>query len=67
MYVNGGWAGATTADALRADVGAVYPVYGNGHGIDVTVGVPAGPADVCVYAIDAVPGRPNPLLGCRRV
>jgi hypothetical protein len=67
VYVNGGWAGATTADALRSDVGAVYPGYGDRHGIDVTVGVPAGPADVCVYAIDVVSGRPNPLISCRRV
>ena len=67
VYVNGAWAGAASADALRSDVGFAYPGYGIGHGIDLTVAVPAGTADVCVYAIDVVSARANPLLGCRRV
>jgi len=67
VYVNGAWAGSATADALRSDVGAVYPGYGSSHGIDLTVAVPAGAADVCVYAINVGAGGSNPLLGCRRV
>ena len=67
VYVNGTWAGSANADALRSDVGFAYPGYGIAHGIDLTVAVPVGAADVCVYAIDVVSARANPLLGCRRV
>ena len=67
VYVNGVWAAAVNADVARGDVGAVFPGYGSAHGIDLSVSIPAGATDVCVYAIDQVSARANPLLGCRRV
>lgn len=65
VYVDGGFAGAVTADQLRADVAAVYPAYGSRHGFDASV--PAGPGAhiVCAYAINVGPAAENPLLACR--
>ena len=67
VYVNGAWAGQTTANLTRADVGTAYPAAGPDHGFDVTVPLAAGENTVCVYGIDSVAGSTNPELGCRRV
>ncbi|HEY6533660.1 MAG TPA: hypothetical protein VIY72_15230 [Acidimicrobiales bacterium] len=67
VYVNGAWGGSARADRTRADVGAAFPGYGALHGFDLTLGVPAGRAEVCVYAINVGAGGSNPRLGCRVV
>lgn len=67
-YVNGVYRGSTTANTTRADVGRLYPLYGNNHGFSFTVsGLRSGANSVCVYAINAGAGNTNPLLGCRTV
>ena len=43
VYVDGVWAGQTTADVSRADVGAAYPGWSANHGF--AVDVPVGPGD----------------------
>lgn len=63
MYVGSSGA-AYQADALRADVGRAYPGYGDRHGFDLQGTLPAGGAQVCIYAINDGQGA-NTLLGCR--
>jgi hypothetical protein len=67
VYVNGGFGAVARADRSRPDVGAAFPGYGVGHGFDFTVAIPAGRAEVCVYAINVGAGSTNPRLGCRVV
>ena len=58
---------AARADRPRSDLGSVFPGQGTNHGFDVTVTVPDGARQICVYAINQGPagaGAPNPLLGC---
>ena len=56
------------AGATRPDVGAVFPEWGNLHGIDLTYGALApGNHTVCTYAINVGLGTGNPKLGCRTV
>ncbi|MFM7616623.1 MAG: hypothetical protein ACKO72_04065 [Actinomycetes bacterium] len=58
---------AVIADETRADVGAVFPAYGSGHGYETIVPAPGeGPVPVCVYALNVAAGR-HTLLGCRTV
>lgn len=59
--------GAQHASASRPDVGAAFPGYGSAHGYDLTVAVPAGARQVCVYAINVGPGNTNTTLGCAQV
>jgi subtilisin family serine protease len=54
------------ANQSRPDVAAVYPTYGDRHGIDRMVVTTPGVHRVCLYAIDP-DGGPNPTLGCRTV
>jgi hypothetical protein len=63
-YVNGTFAGATTANKPRPDVDGVFPRNGSGHGFDVTVPAQHGQQTVCLYGINTGPGS-NVLLGCR--
>jgi hypothetical protein len=70
VYANGRLRVATTAGGSRPDVAAATAASaspaGANHGFDVTVPVPPGHYDVCVYGIDA--GQdPNALIGCRGV
>jgi hypothetical protein len=65
-YVNGAWGGAYTANALRTDVGAAYPGFGNNHGMGFLLNARAG-ASVCLYLINQGAGTSNPLVGCRTV
>ena len=67
IYVDGVWAGATTADARRPDVAAAYPGWSADHGFSATVGAGPGAHTVCAFAINTGPGSTNPVLGCRNV
>jgi hypothetical protein len=66
VYVDGIGVAWFTANTSRPDVGAAYPVYGNGHGYDFRIPTTLGTHHVCVYAINHGPGD-NPLLGCRTI
>lgn len=51
----------------RPDVGAVHRDFGSDHGFDTILeGIPAGPYQVCAYAINRGYGNVNPSLGCSR-
>ena len=67
VYVDGVGRANVVADVPRPDVARAVPGAGAGHGFDVTVPVPAGAHQVCVYAINVGTGRTSPLLGCRSV
>jgi hypothetical protein len=67
VYVDGTFALAAAAVAPRPDIGAMFPTYGPNHGYDLTVPVGPTTGSVCVYAINATPPGPNPLLGCRPI
>ena len=66
VYVDGGFAGVTSAGIPRPDVADAIPGWGSLHGYDLTIGAGGGDHTVCTYAINVGPGG-NPLLGCRRV
>ncbi|MEO5840921.1 MAG: hypothetical protein ABIQ73_13440 [Acidimicrobiales bacterium] len=66
VYVNGVLRGGGTADRSRADVAAVYPLFGDRHGFAVSVPARAGINVVCVYGINVGVGA-NRLIGCRDV
>lgn len=63
FYIDGGWAGATTASNPRADVGAIYGA-GPNHGYSSQLTVNGGSHSICAYAIDSA-GGPNPAVACR--
>ena len=65
VYVDGVFRGQALANGSRPDVAAYFAGWGAAHGFDVTVPAPAGPHQVCVFAINAGPGTANTLLGCR--
>ena len=68
VYVDGQWAGATSAAVARPDVATVYPWAGAGHGYDVTLPTAGGSHQVCTYAINTgATGTQNPRLGCATV
>jgi spore germination protein YaaH len=67
VYVDGHFAGATTASAGRADVAAAYSGWGAAHGFATSVNVSGGRHTICVYAINAGRGTSNPQLGCATV
>ncbi|MET0727307.1 MAG: N-acetylmuramoyl-L-alanine amidase [Acidimicrobiales bacterium] len=66
-YESGGvYRGALSAGLTRPDLSVSFPLMGTAHGFDGTVGTStAGSSSVCVYAINAGPPAPNPLLGCK--
>ena len=66
-YLDGRLAAYGTADRARPDIAAALPGYGAGHGWSLTVPVPDGQHQLCVYAINTGPGTHNPSLGCRTV
>jgi hypothetical protein len=66
VYVGNNGYGAVANNAYRGDIANLYPGYGPWHGFDHTFPVPAGPSQVCVYAINVGPGAPV-FLGCRTV
>ena len=58
---------AITANGSRPDVGAYFRGFGDAHGYAVTLPIPAGPTQVCVFAIESAGTGSNTLLGCRTV
>ena len=66
LYVDGKGAASTMATTSRPDIGSLYFIYGNSHGYDTVLPLPAGPHQVCAYGINVGPGG-NALLGCRSV
>jgi hypothetical protein len=68
VYVNGRWGGGYRANKLRADIGRVFPGYGNYHGFELTLyGLDHRAQNICVYAINTGSGTNNPLMGCRKL
>lgn len=67
VYVDGAFAGGTTADRPRADVNAAYPTFPGPHGfaLDLRLDVTRS-RRVAVYAINAGAGS-NTLIGTRTV
>jgi spore germination protein YaaH len=67
VYVDGRWAGMTTASGNRPDVGAAYAGWGAAHGFTTSVNVSGGTHKVCIYGINVGLGTSNPQLGCATV
>jgi subtilisin family serine protease len=67
VYVNNKFHSAHTANLARSDVQRAFTTAGPNHGFGATLNVFGGRNNVCVYAIDAVGGNGNPLIGCRVV
>lgn len=65
-YPSGTWAGLTTANVTRQDVGTVHRGYGDAHGFKLTVTIPVGTSDICLYGIGA-DGGGNAQLACKTV
>jgi spore germination protein YaaH len=65
-YVDGHGVTSTMADTSRPDVGSLYFIYGDNHGLSATIPVGGGTHQACAYAINVGPGG-NTLLGCRTV
>jgi hypothetical protein len=55
------------ANAGRSDIARAYPAYGAAHGFSTSITAPAGPHQVCVYAINTGAGSGNPTLRCDTV
>ena len=64
VYVDGVGVNLGAAGTRRADVGLVYPGWGDGHGFDATIAVGPGRRQVCAFAIDRAGPGANRLLGC---
>jgi GH25 family lysozyme M1 (1,4-beta-N-acetylmuramidase) len=58
---------AITADGNRPDIAGGLPAYGAAHGFSGQLPAPEGTHSICAYAIDAVGGDGNRLLGCKTV
>jgi hypothetical protein len=69
LYVDGAFAGPSTAQRPRPDLATAFPAYGGNHGYSTsTEGLAPGSHQLCVYAINAPDTAGiNPLLGCRSV
>jgi SpoIID/LytB domain protein len=65
VYVDGKFAGLTTASSERDDVGNAFPGYGSDHGFSIVVNAGQGQHTFCAYAINRGIGTTNPLLGCQ--
>jgi hypothetical protein len=66
VYVNGAYYRAATANLSRPDIGSAFPGYGDAHGFDLSLHLPPGSTEVCVYGISVGGGR-NALIDCRTV
>jgi endonuclease/exonuclease/phosphatase (EEP) superfamily protein YafD len=67
VAVDGSFAGGTTADLARSDVGTAYPGYGDAHGFRIILPAPRKTAyEVCVTAVNAGGGTDG-LVGCQPV
>jgi len=68
IYIDGAYAGATTANMSRPDIGAAYPGYGNNHGYEAQYAIGSGAHEVCAYAINTGSGSVNTQLpSCKPV
>ncbi len=65
LYADNTFIGAVPANQSRADVGAIYPLYGPMHGFRAQLQAPPGVRRICAFAINVGPGNANTLLGCR--
>jgi ribosomal protein S9 len=65
VYVNGKFVQEATADAVRTDIGALYPGYGDAHGFDVSVPVAGGTSTVCLWALNVGAGSITQIGSCR--
>jgi hypothetical protein len=66
VYLNGqGF--AFLADGNRPDIAGGLPAYGAAHGFSGTLPAPVGTHSICAYAINAVGGDGNRLIGCKTV
>ena len=64
LYVDGKGVATGTADGSRADLASAFPSSGAGHGYQIDAnGLPAGPHEVCAFAINVGSGT-NAQLGC---
>jgi hypothetical protein len=63
FYTDGAWTGATTADGIRTDVGAVYPGFGSAHGFSADFAIPTGAQRMCAFGINVASGLNLPF-GC---
>jgi hypothetical protein len=66
VYVDGSFAGGTSASDSRGDLAGMYPAFGSSHGFHLTVPIAPGRHTVCAYGIN-VGGGANASLGCRSV
>jgi hypothetical protein len=67
VFIDGqGPVASGTADRSRTDVEAAYPLYGDRHGYDLSMGPTPGSHALCVVAIDSTTNAPA-QLGCRSV
>jgi hypothetical protein len=67
VYVDGRGKRAATADQPDARVPQRYPLAGTRHGFAEVMTLPAGPHQVCVYAINVGAAAGHTTLGCRTV
>jgi len=59
--------GATNSDQRRADLGAIFPAYGDGHGFSASFTAAPGLHSFCMYALNAAGRGTTTPLGCRDV
>ena len=67
VYVDGNFAGLTSASNPRGDVGNAFPGYGDNHGFSIVVNVGQGTHTICAYSINIGIGTTNPALRCQTV
>ena len=63
FYLDGTFAGTTTANTARPDIGTIFGLGAN-HGYTTTIPATTGTHRLCTYALDTTNG-PNPDIGCR--
>ena len=66
LYVNGGFAAATSANLSRPDINSILGVAGR-HGYSISGALNRGANSVCVYAIGVTQGGNNALMQCGTV
>ena len=68
LYVDGVWAGMTTANLDGAtQAAAINPVYGTLHGFSIAAKLGPGIHTLCAYGINVGAGSTNPVLGCVQI
>lgn len=59
--------GVTSSDQRRADLGAIFPSYGDAHGFSASFVAPPGLHNFCMYALNPSGQGVTTPLGCRNV